>query len=44
MADAENTHREGGGQHEQRNRASITRHDQPLPLPEYRTIVPLCTV
>ena len=36
LADAEHAYRKGGGQHEQRNRASITRHDQALPLPEHR--------
>ena len=36
LANAEHTYRKGGGQHEQRNRASITRHDQTLPLPEHR--------
>ena len=36
LTDAEHTYRKGGRQHEQRNRASITRHDRALLLPEHR--------
>ena len=36
LADAQHAHRKGGSQNEQRDRASVMRHDQPHPLTEHR--------